>query len=27
LVLASEVYNEQDYIREYSVFKTYKNGI
>ena len=27
LVLASEVYNEQDYIREYSEFKTYKNGI
>lgn len=27
LVLASEVYSEQDYIREYSEFKTYKNGI
>lgn len=27
LVLASEVYNEQDYIREYPEFKTHKNGI
>lgn len=27
LVLASEVYTEQDYIREYSEFKTYKDGI
>lgn len=25
LVLASEIYNELDYIREYSEFKTYKN--
>lgn len=27
LVLASEVYSEQDYIREYSEYKTYKDGI
>lgn len=27
LVLASEIYSEHDYIREYSEFKTYKNGI
>ena len=27
LVIASDLYNDQDYIREYPEFKTYKNGI
>lgn len=27
LVLASELYDEKDYIRDYSEFKQYKNGI
>lgn len=26
LVLASQIYNEKDYIREYSQFKKYRNG-